>query len=133
MKLTARSEYALLAMIHMARNYSEAYLPTERIARAENIPLRFLEQILLLLKRSRYVQSARGQKGGVRLARDPSQITLAEIVRLLDGALAPTVSVSEYFYGATPIEQEEKLRVLFRDIRDYIAGKLEHTTLADLV
>ena len=87
---------------------------------------------MLALKRARYVRSSKGQHGGYRLAKSPGEITLAEIVRLFDGALAPTESVSEHFYESTPVEKEKKLVALFKEVRDYAATKLEKTTLADV-
>ncbi|MFC1486005.1 RrF2 family transcriptional regulator [Candidatus Latescibacterota bacterium] len=132
MKLTSRSEYALLALIYLSRRRDGGYVPVETIAEAQGIPPQFLEQILLTLKRARYVRSSKGRRGGYALAKSPEGITLAEIIRLIDGALAPTVSVSQYFYESTPIEKEEKLVALFRDIRDYISDRLERTTLADV-
>ena len=119
MKLTLRSEYALLALIHLARHRGDDFLTVESIAAERGIPYRFLEQILLALKRGRYVKSAKGKHGGYRLARVPDAITLAEIIRFLDGALAPTESVSRYFYESTPVEKERTLLVLFKEIRDY--------------
>lgn len=132
MKLTARSEYALLALIYLSRNDSGGYVSVETIARAQGIPPKFLEQILLTLKRARYVRSSKGQRGGYRLAKPANKISLAEIIRLLDGALAPTQSVSVYFYEATPIEKEKNLVRVLKELRDYIAEKLEQTTLADV-
>jgi Rrf2 family cysteine metabolism transcriptional repressor len=122
----------LLALIYLSRNDSEGYVSVETIARAQGIPPKFLEQILLTLKRARYVRSLKGQRGGYRLAKPANKTTLAEIIRLLDGALAPTQSVSVYFYEATPIEKEKNLVRVFKELRDYIAEKLEQTTLADV-
>jgi Rrf2 family protein len=132
MKLTSRSEYALLALVYLSRNKSEGYVSVETIALAQGIPPKFLEQILLALKRAKYVRSSKGQRGGYRLAKSAERITLAEIIRVLDGALAPTQSVSVYFYESTPIEKEKNLVRVFKEIRDYIAEKLENTTLADV-
>jgi len=132
LKLTSRSEYALLALIYLARTGSENLVPVQTIATAQGIPPKFLEQILLILKRAKFLRSLRGQAGGYALARPASQIHLAEVIRLFDGALAPTESVSVYFYESTPIEKEQKLISVFKDIRDYVAGKLENTTLADV-
>ena len=133
MKLTSRSEYALLALLCLARHKAETFISGETIAQEQGIPPKFLQQILFALKRSRYVHSSKGQHGGYRLARRPDEITLAEIVRLFDGALAPTESVSKYFYESTPIEREEGLLNVFRAIRDHVAEKLETTTLADVL
>ena len=132
MKLTSRSEYALLAMIALARHEPGEYISGEVIANEQGIPAKFLQQILLVLKHGRYVQSSKGQHGGYKLAKPPEEISLADIVRLFDGALAPTESVSKYFYESTPIEKERKLIDVFRDIRDYVAEKLEKTTVADV-
>ncbi len=132
MKLTTRSEYALLALLFLARQKTGELISGEVIAQKQGIPPKFLQQILLALKRARYVHSSKGQHGGYRLLKRPNEISIAEIVRLFDGALAPTESVSKYFYEATPIEKEEKLLDVFRDIRDHVAKKLEETTLADV-
>lgn len=134
MKLTARSEYALLALLYLARNKGgKAPIPVAAIAEAEEISPKFLEHILLALKRAGYVKSSKGQHGGFHLAKPPDRIALAEVIRLLDGALAPTESVSKYFYESTPIEKEKGLVNVFKDIRDYVSRKLEETTLADLI
>lgn len=132
MKLTSRSEYALLALIYLSRYEGTEYLSVETIASAQGIPPKFLEQILLTLKRALYLSSTKGQKGGYRLARPAESVTLAEIIRLFDGALAPTESVSKYFYEPTPIEKEKGLIKVFSEIRDYVSQKMEKTTLADL-
>jgi len=130
MKLTTRSEYGLLALIHLARHYGGEGISVRDIAAAQAIPVQFLEQLMLILKRAGYVRSMRGRGGGFRLARDPAQITLAEIIRLFDGALAPTESVSRYFYEPTPVEREPRLLELFRDLRNLVSDRLEATTLA---
>lgn len=133
MKLTARSEYALLALVYLARQDNTSYISVDTIAQAQGIPPKFLEQMMLALKRARLLRSTKGQKGGYQLAKEPNEITLAEVVRLFDGALAPTESVSKNFYESTPIEKEKKLTLVFRDIRDYVSQKLEKTTLADVM
>ena len=133
MKLTARSEYALLALVYLARHQTEGFISIETVAKAQNIPPKFLEQLMLALKRAHFLRSVKGQRGGYALAKEPGQITLAEIIRLFDGALAPTESVSENFYESTPIEKEKKLTKVFRDIRDYVSNKLEKTTIADVM
>jgi Rrf2 family transcriptional regulator, cysteine metabolism repressor len=133
MKLTARSEYSLLALVYLARQDNTAYISVDTIAQAQGIPPKFLEQLMLSLKRARLLRSIKGQKGGYQLAKSPDEITLAEVVRLFDGALAPTESVSKNFYESTPIEKEKKLTGVFRDIRDYVSQKLEKTTIADVM
>jgi len=132
MRLTCRSEYALLALAYLSRHRDEQYVPVQLIAAAQAIPPKFLEQILLTLRLGKYVHSMKGKKGGFRLAKSPDEISLAEIIRLFDGPLAPTESVSKYFYEPTPIEKEEGFIVLFKEVRDYIAEKMERTTIADV-
>ncbi|RPI93132.1 MAG: Rrf2 family transcriptional regulator [Chloroflexi bacterium] len=133
MKLTARSEYALLALVYLARKKDAGFISIDTIARAQGIPPKFLEQLMLALKRAHFLRSTKGQRGGYALSKEPEQITLAEVIRLFDGALAPTESVSENFYESTPIEKEKKLTKVFKDIRDYVSQKLEKTTLADVM
>jgi Rrf2 family transcriptional regulator, cysteine metabolism repressor len=132
MKLTSRSEYALLALVFLARNESLGFISVDTIAQAQTIPPKFLEQILLALKRAKYLHSVKGQRGGYKLAKPDTNITLAEIIRLFDGALAPTESVSINFYEPTPIEKEQNLVNVFTDIRNYTSNKLETTTIADV-
>ncbi|MBL8734237.1 MAG: Rrf2 family transcriptional regulator [Planctomycetes bacterium] len=132
MRLTNRSEYALLALVHLARREHDGWIPAQTIAEAQQIPPKFLEQILLTLRLAKLVRSQRGKAGGYCLARKADRIHLAEVVRLFDGALAPTESVSKYFYESTPIEGEKGLLRVFREIRDFVADRLEHTTLADV-
>jgi Rrf2 family transcriptional regulator, cysteine metabolism repressor len=133
MKLSKKSEYACLALIDLSRNYENDYVKIVDIATRWSIPKKFLEQILLNLKTSGYVRSKKGSDGGYRLNKTPEQITLAEIIRLMDGALAPVESASKYFYENTPVEQSPKLISIFIDIRDYVSDRLEQTTFKDLI
>ncbi len=123
MKLTRRSEYALLALVHLARAKGEGFVAVAAMADAQGLPPKFLEQLLMTLKRAGLVKSRKGPHGGYRLGRPASKITLAEVVRLLDGALAPTESVSRYFYVSTPVEREKKLLKVFREIRDFVSAQ----------
>ena len=133
MKLSRKSEYALLAMIYMAEHYKDGPIKGKDIAGSNNIPKLYLDQIMSMLRGGRYVRSQRGSSGGYRLAKNPRDITIAEILRLMDGALAPVESVSKFFFRHGPIEQNANLLNLFKNIRDYIADKLETTTLADMI
>ncbi len=131
MRVTTRSEYALLALLYLARHAGEEFVPLSRVAQAQAIPLKYLEQLALVLQRAGYLASRKGQHGGYRLAKPAREIALAEVIRLLDGALAPTGSASKYFYRPTPIEREAKLLGLLKEIRDFVSRKLESRTLAD--
>jgi Rrf2 family transcriptional regulator, cysteine metabolism repressor len=132
MKLSKKSEYACLAMIDLTEHYDEACVKIFDISVRKSIPKKFLEQILIILKNAGYVKSKKGADGGYKLNKDPREIMLAEIIRLMDGALAPVESASTYFYEHSPSEQHKKLMVVFKDIRDYIANKLENTSFFDI-
>ncbi|MBN1886930.1 MAG: Rrf2 family transcriptional regulator [Thermoflexales bacterium] len=135
MKLSKRGEYGLRAMVALASNGPEpAAVPIKDIARQERIPTKFLEQILLTLKNAGLLQSKAGTGGGYHLARPPSEITLGQIIRVLDGPLAPIRCVSKLAYEpcACPDEETCGLRLVMLDVRNAIAEILDHTTLADV-
>lgn len=133
MKLTTRSEYCILALIYMARRQNTGFVKIEDICTSYAIPKKYLEQLFLTLKQNRFLKTKRGAAGGYCLARPAAEISIADIIRLMDGALAPTESVSHYFFSHTPLEKEPKIIAVFKEIRDYIAQRLEKLTLADLV
>lgn len=132
MKLSRRSEYALLALVRMARHPQGQRLSVSSIATDLQISPGFLEQIFLQLKRTGILNSSKGKGGGYWLSRPTNAISMAEVVRALDGPIAPIDSVSRYFYRSTPIEKEPALRNFFADIRDYLAQKMESTMLDSL-
>lgn len=133
MKLTTKSEYSLLALIHIARHQDNGFVKIENICSRYNIDKKYLEQLFSVLKQSRLIKAKRGSSGGYKLARPAEKISVAEIIRVMDGALAPTESVSKYFFSNTPISKEKKVLKVFKDIRDYIANKLENLTLKELL
>ena len=132
MKMSTKSEYTLLALMYLARR-EHSYVKMADICDYYGISKKYLELLFGILRQNRYIKTRRGADGGYCLARPAEKISLAEIIRLMDGALAPTESVSTYFYADTPISQEEKLLSLFGEIRDYIARRMENVYLADLV
>lgn len=135
MKLSLRGEYALRAMMVLGSNYNpDSVTRIQAISKAQNIPQRFLEQILNDLKSAKLVESKRGVGGGYRLSRPPQQITLAPIVRHIEGALAPVGCVSEHFYRKCSCPDESKcaLRSVMKDVREAIVDILEKVTVADL-
>jgi len=133
MKLTTKSEYLLLALIYIARHEKDGFIRIEDICSEYDIPKKYLEQLFFTLKQNRYIKTKRGARGGYGLAIPAQKITVAEIARLMDGALAPTESVSRYFYSPTPLQKEEKVIEVLKEIRDYVANKLENLTISDLV
>ena len=133
MKLTTKSEYSILALIYMARNGNESFIKIEEICSSCDISKKYLELLFSILRQNRYIKTRRGTSGGYKLAKPASEINVAEIIRLMDGALAATDSVSKYFHSDTPLTKERKLIAVFKEIRDYISKRLEALTLADLV
>jgi Rrf2 family cysteine metabolism transcriptional repressor len=119
----------------LAAHYGEGPVPNKDLSERNNIPSRFLEQILLTLKHGQIVRSQKGPRGGYYLARPPQQITLAQAVRLLDGPLAPISCVSEMAYEPCGCPDMEAcgLRRVMKEVRDTVAEMMERTTLADLV
>ena len=134
MKLSLRGEYALRAMLVLGLNYEKPVVRIQAISDEQNIPKRFLEQILNDLKSAGLVQSRRGVAGGYRLAKRPEQITLAAVVRHIEGALAPVSCVSERFYEkcSCPDEARCAIRSVMKEVRDAIVKILEGVTIAEL-
>ena len=136
MKLSVRGEYALRALLVLARDYQEddAVVRIQEISNKQNIPKRFLEQILNDLKSAGIVESKRGIAGGYRLRRAPDRVNLAEIVRHIEGPLAPVSCVSEKFYEkcSCPDESRCAIRSVMKETRDAIVAVMERVTLAEL-
>jgi Rrf2 family protein len=134
MKLSLRGEYALRALLVLGLNYGKSVVRIQDISDQQNIPKRFLEQILNDLKSAGFVQSRRGMAGGYRLALRPEKITLAEIVRHIDGSLSPVSCVSEKFYQkcSCPDESRCAIRGVMKEIRDAVVKIAESVTVAEL-
>jgi Rrf2 family protein len=137
MKLTKKGEYALRTLIQLglAEKLGRDVLSVSELAESENLPYKFIENILQELRRHGYVESKRGKDGGCRLARPMDQITMGEVVRLIDGRLAPIGCASETDYErcTCPDEQHCGLRMLMIDVRNAIARILDRYTLEDVV
>jgi Rrf2 family transcriptional regulator, cysteine metabolism repressor len=128
MKLSARTEYACLAMLQLAHDYESGEpLQIRRIADEHGIPARFLVQILFQLKGASLVVSTRGASGGYRLARPPRDISLAEVIEVMEGAERPESNAGK----STPLVGA--LLQLCRDVGNTQRDRLDDTTLADLV
>ncbi|HAB16944.1 MAG TPA: Rrf2 family transcriptional regulator [Verrucomicrobiota bacterium] len=135
MKLSVRGKYALRGLTVLGEAYGPEVVRIQTISEQQNIPKRFLEQILFDLKSAGIVESRRGVAGGYRLAAPPEKIPLAKVIRHLEGALAPVGCISERFYEkcSCPDELQCPLRSIMKEVRDAIAKILENTTVADLV
>src|SRR5208282_1033153 len=133
MKVSQKGLYALQGMMVLARRYTQGAIRIRDIAYEENLPEKFLELILLELKSARLVESVRGAKGGYRLRRPPSEIRLSEIIRLIDGPLAPFGDASQLRALIDRDAAHRALYKVFLKVRDEVARILENTTLADLI
>jgi Rrf2 family protein len=133
MKISQKGLYALQAMMMLARHYNQGAIRIRDIAYEETLPEKFLELILLELKNARMVESVRGAKGGYQLRRPPSDIHLSEIIRLIDGPLAPFGDADQLRTLIDRDVEHRSLYQVFLAVRDAAAKILEHTTLADIM
>ncbi len=132
MKISQKGLYALQAMTMLARHHQQRAIKIRDIAAEENLPEKFLEIILIELKNARMVESTRGARGGYQLRRPPAEIPLSEIIRVIDGPLAP-LGDAEQLRGL--IERDPRHRALYQvflDVRNAVARILESTTVADI-
>lgn len=132
-QLSKRTQYGLRALYALARQYEHGPVLITRLAREESIPRKFLEQILLSLKTSGLVLSKKGRGGGYHLAHPPSEITMASVIRVMEGPLAPLPCASEtQFHKCDECPDIETCgtRIVMKEVRDAIAAILERTTLA---
>jgi Rrf2 family protein len=120
MKFSKKSEYGLRALLELCETYGGRVLQRHEIAERQNIPVEFLEQILLALKRAGLLASRRGVRGGYSLIKSPEEITLGQVIRILDGPLAPISAAKP----SCPLQQA------MGEVRDAIANILDHYTLS---
>jgi Rrf2 family protein len=134
--ISKKTKYGLQALFALTRRYGEGPVLIAVLAKGEEIPLKFLESILLDLKGRGIVESKKGPRGGYQLSVAPSKITVGTVIRVLEGPLAPLPCASESAYRpcdeCSDVEHCET-RILMREVRDAIAGVLDHTTLAQAV
>ena len=137
MKLSKKGEYALRSLINLgiAAEMHRDLVQVSELAESEQLPVKFLEQILQTLKEAGIVESQRGKFGGYRLGRPAKKIFIGEVVRLIDGPLAPIGCVSQSAYEpcTCPDEAHCGLRMLMLDVRNAIAAILDRYTLSDVV
>lgn len=133
MKVSQKGLYALQALMMLARHYHQGAIKIREVAYEEDLPEKFLELILLELKNARIVESVRGAKGGYRLRRPPSEIFLSEIIRLIDGPLAPFGDADSLRELIDRDLNHRSLYMVFLQVRDAAAKILDSTSLADLL
>jgi Rrf2 family protein len=132
MRVSKRTDYALRALFTLVDHYRGAPIPIRELARRNDVPKRFLEQIMLDLKTQGWVDSMAGIRGGYVLARSPEKITMGEVVRHFDGVLAPIECVSVTGYKRCSQEPVCRFRRVFLDARNFVAGVMDRATLAEV-
>ena len=132
MKITKRGEYALKALLALAFVHGQRTLSLREISQQERLPVKFLEQIMMVLKRSGFVQSTKGKHGGYALSRTPKEIIVGEIIRVVDGPLAPIATAQEIQNRILKEERHPGLYSTLLDVRNAISKILDHKSLADI-
>ena len=131
MRISAKADYAVRAALELAAAPDKEPVKGERLSEAQEIPLQFLEHILLELKHARLVRARRGARGGYWLAKKPEEITIADVIRVVEGPIASVRGErpDDLDYQGTAVP----LRDTWIELRAAMRGVLERTTLADLV
>ena len=132
MRVSKKTDYALRALFTLVDHYGGTPIPIRELARRNDVPKRFLEQIMLALKAKGWVDSTAGIRGGYVLARSPEKITMGEVVRHFDGILAPIDCVSVTGYQRCSQEPLCRFRRVFFDARNYVANLMDRSTLAEV-
>jgi len=132
MRVSKKTDYALRALFTLVDNYGGLPIPIRELARRNDVPKRFLEQIMLDLKAQGWVSSTAGIRGGYVLAKNPTKITMGEVVRHFDGILAPIDCVSVTGYSRCSQESVCRFRRVFLDARNYVASVMDRSTLGDV-
>ena len=134
--ISNKTKYALKALTVLAKNYGKGPMLIADLAKQERIPKKFLEVILLSLKNKGLLQSKQGKHGGYALAKVPEAVTLGDVIRILDGPLAPTPCTSQTAYRKCDECVDEAtcgIRLVMKEVRDSTAAILDGTSLADLL
>jgi Rrf2 family protein len=134
--ISKKTKYALKAVIYLAREYEKGPVLIADLAKDEMIPKKFLELILLSLKNNGILLSKKGRGGGYYLAKSPRNVTMGQIVRIMEGTLAPIPCVSVTAYERCEECENEHacgIRIVMKDVRDAIAGILDNASLSDVL
>jgi Rrf2 family protein len=132
MRISTKGDYATRALQDLALHHDQGPIPIEKVASRQGLPVRYLEQLLLTLKRVGLLQSKRGVNGGYSLARPPSQITLGEILRAVEGPIDAIYCVGDPPRDQCAFETECVLREVWTRVSQAVSAIVDHTTLADL-
>ena len=130
MQITHQADYATRAVLHLARTQKDKLIPTNEIARRQNIPSSFLAKIIVQLSIAGLLHTSRGAHGGVKLARDPQNITLLEVVEAIDGPIQLNVCVGRE--GVCSLEENCPMRPVWCDAQNELVTKLKNTNFEQL-
>jgi Rrf2 family protein len=134
--ISKKTKYALKGLLYLARKYNQGPILISDLARDERIPKKFLELILLTLKNNGILQSRKGKGGGYYLGKPPREISVGNVIRTLEGPLAPVPCVSESAYAKCKECLDERscgIRFVMKDVRDAITSILDKTSLSDVL
>ena len=134
MKVSTRGEYGVRAMVALAKHHGQGPMSIAAMSKASAVPMPYLEQLIAPLRRAGLVESKRGARGGYQLTRDPKDVAVGEVYRIMEGPVAPMDCVSEDISEQTcPLIDGCETRPVWLRVRDAIVESLDSTTLADLI
>ena len=133
MKISTKGEYGIRAMMELACRFGDGYVQSSEIAAIRKIPENYLYQLLITLRKAGLIQSRRGPQGGHMLARDPRDINLAEVVKALEGPLAPVTCIQDNVVDHCAFNESCVLMDIWRQVTEATYEILQQTTFADLV
>ena len=131
MRISAKGEYAIRALLDLAVHHGEGLVPIQEVARRQGIPQRYLEQVLLLLKRAGILESKRGSAGGYQLVRAPAGISVGEVLRAVEGRLT-ALDVAGRHPNKVSEAAASDLAPLWREISGAVGAVIDRTTFGDL-
>jgi Rrf2 family protein len=131
MRISAKGEYAIRALLDLAVHHGEGLVPIQEVARRQGIPQRYLEQVLLLLKRAGFVESKRGATGGYQLVRAPGAITVGAALQAVEGRVSGLEVAGRHSGGSSDLLATD-LAPLWREIAGAVATVVDRTTFGDL-
>jgi Rrf2 family protein len=133
MKISFKGDYALKIILDLAINFGNEKVQIKDISKRQDIPFKYLQQLILHLRSAGYVKTKTGPQGGVSLAKSPKQITVGEIIRLIEGTTSPIACVNDLSDTRCADERRCVFRCLWIEIRDKINEVVDNTTFEDLV
>jgi Rrf2 family cysteine metabolism transcriptional repressor len=131
MRITSKGEYGLHAVFHLAEHYGADPVTSHEIAAEQQIPEAYLNQLLLLLRKGGLVRSVRGPRGGHKLAQPPEHITLAQVIRVLEGGCSPVATLAEPLAADASVEAKV-VHGVWTEVEQTLTEMLESITLEDL-